>query len=347
MLDLQPTHHVTLESFDDCTERVHVFDEDSILAVNMAWSARRPLLVRGEPGVGKSQLAEAVARHTNRKFIPFVVDSKTEARDLLWRFDAIKRLADAQLIGAMRHPTPPASALQAAASNEPDKSEDDSNGFATIRDQISQQLAERNYVQPGPLWWAFDWQSAKTQDEVSHACSPYPQQTGDSANGCVVLIDEIDKAESDVPNGLLAALGAREFQPFGFDGKISVGDPPPLVIVTTNEERTLPDAFVRRCLVHFIDLPDDSEQELCDHLVPRGQVHFPEVAEEVLREAALQLHKDRKEAKGQNRRPYPGQAEYLDLVRAVRDQQGDTASQLALLRRASKFALKKNRGVTG
>jgi hypothetical protein len=153
-------------------------------------------------------------------------------------------------------------------------------------------------------------------------------------------------AETDVPNGLLAALGGTEFQPFGIDRPIRAGDRRPLVIITTNEERALPDAFVRRCIVHFMDVPDTTEDELVSYLVNRGTHHFPTVAGEVLREAAVLLYKDRTDAKRHQLKPYPGQAEFLDLIRAVRDQTQDRGEQSALLKRISKFALKKNRGVS-
>lgn len=333
IIDLKHDDFVNLEHRADGTDRVHVFDEDTILAVNTAWAAERPLLVRGEPGVGKSQLAEAVAKHTNRKFIPFVVDSKTESRDLLWRFDAVKRLADAQLLAAVG------------------RGSNDEGGTApermrSIRESVQDELTESQYVQPGPLWWAFNWDSAKTQDEVSKGRSPYPAAPGNAANGCVVLIDEIDKAETDVPNGLLAALGEARFQPFGLDKPIRVVGKRPLVVVTTNEERSLPDAFVRRCIVHFIDIEDGTEEDLTRYLVARGQRHFPHVSKEVLEEAAKQLYGDRAKAKQQQLKPYPGQAEFLDLVRAVIGQEKKLDKQTELLKRISKFALKKNRGAS-
>jgi MoxR-like ATPase len=335
LLTLQPNTPVPIEQHDDGSRRVHVFDQDTILAVNMAWAAERPLLVRGEPGVGKSQLAEAVAKHTNRKFIPFVVDSKTESRDLLWRFDAVKRLADAQLIATLGcgqcgdgDGRPEAEQLQA------------------IRDRAHDDLAEGLYVKPGPLWWAFDWPSALTQDERSHGQAPYRNHDGDPESGAVLLIDEIDKAESDVPNGLLVALGEKRFQPFGLNEPVKMDGKRPLVVITTNEERSLPDAFIRRCIVHFIDLPDAGEDELTEHLTSRGRHHFPNAQDDVLREAARQLYQDRIEAKRQQRTPYPGQAEYLDLVRAVCRQETQPGRQRELLRRISKFALRKNRGAT-
>lgn len=335
LLKLPPNTPVEIEQYDDDNRRVHVFDEDTILAVNMAWAAERPLLVRGEPGVGKSQLAEAVAIATNRKFIPFVVDSRTESRDLLWRFDAVKRLADAQLIGTL------GCAQCGDGDGRPGVEE-----IQAIRDRAHDDLAEQLYVKPGPLWWAFDWPSALTQDERSHAQTSYRNHDGDPNNGAVLLIDEIDKAESDVPNGLLVALGDKRFQPFGLNEPVRMDGKRPLVVITTNEERSLPDAFIRRCIVHFIDLPDASEEELTNHLVGRGQCHFPNTDVDVLREAARQLYQDRIEAKRQQRTPYPGQAEYLDLVRAVRFQEKQPDRQRELLRRISKFALKKNRGAT-
>ncbi len=341
LLNLKPNEHVELETNDDGTRRVHVFDEDSILAVNMAAAAERPLLVRGEPGVGKTQLAEAVARQTDRKFIPFIVDSKTESRDLLWRFDAVKRLADAQLLGAL------GCALAETADGETENTaETEDQRIETVRRRAHGRLAEAQYVKPGPLWWAFDWHSALRQHGVTGAVSPYPLQPGDPQKGCVVLIDEIDKAEADVPNGLLAALGERMFQPFGIETPVAMGNNRPLVVITTNEERSLPDAFVRRCIVHFVDLPDATEDELCAHLLDRGRRHFPNTSPDVLQEAARQLYRDRVEAKRQQRRPYPGQAEYLDLVRAVCRQETEPERQRELLGRISKFVLKKNRGAS-
>lgn len=96
-LDIKPGTKTLLPSPVDAPERVHVFDQPSIDAVNAALAAKRPLLLKGEPGIGKSQLARAVARELKCAFVQFVVDSQTESRDLLWHFDAVQRLADAQL----------------------------------------------------------------------------------------------------------------------------------------------------------------------------------------------------------------------------------------------------------
>src|SRR5208337_5088308 len=96
-------------------------------------------------------------------------------------------------------------------------------------------------------------------------------------NGCVVLIDEIDKADTDVPKGLLEALGSGEFTPLGSSKPIKVAGEPPLVIITTNEERVLPNAFLRRCLVLELKLPGD-DSRLIAHLIKRAGVHFPKRA---------------------------------------------------------------------
>ncbi|MGE0681676.1 MAG: AAA family ATPase [Candidatus Binatia bacterium] len=309
--------HVTpLPSRPGLPERFHEFDEPSIGAVNAALAAQRPLLVRGEPGVGKTQLAEAVATELQRAFYAFTVDARTESRDLLWRFDAVMRLAQAQL-------------------------------YATLKkkqNEVERELAVHNFVHPGPLWWAFDSQNVR--DDASPGATPLdqPENRAREKNGWVVLIDEIDKAESDVPNGLLEALGAGQFTPFGYEQPISITGIAPLIIITTNEERVLPDAFIRRCLVLHLALPR-ADDALIAHLQQRGRAHFKpeETSDEVLYEAARQLVEDRKFAEEQQLRPLPGQAEYLDLVRAVvKLAQKDVGKQKELLASAARFTLKKH-----
>jgi MoxR-like ATPase len=305
-----------LPSRQGLPERFHEFDEPSVGAVNAALAAQRPLLVRGEPGVGKTQLAEAVATELQRAFYSLTVDARTESRDLLWRFDAVMRLAQAQLCATL---------------NKDPK-------------VIEQELAVQNFVQPGPLWWAFDSTSAQA---ANHGASPLDQRDNKARlkNGWVVLIDEIDKAESDMPNGLLEALGAGQFVPLGREEPVCIVGEPPLIIVTTNEERVLPDAFVRRCLVLHLALPStDDAPKLIEYLKKRGRAHFGErTTDEVLHDAAQQLVEDRKFAVEQQLRPLPGQAEYLDLVRAVVTlAQGDVAKQQKLLASAARFTLKKH-----
>jgi MoxR-like ATPase len=305
----------------------HVFDELSIAAVNGALAAQRPLLVKGEPGVGKTQLAAAVASKLVRPFVPFTVNARTEPADLLWRFDAVQRLAEAQICGTGR--------VDSVAS--------------TTR------LEEWRFVEPGPLWWGFDWNGAIEHKRRKHqpldaqasganpskfnANDHIPDHLGNPINGVVVLIDEIDKADPDLPNGLLEALGSRRFVPAAKGcSPVVAGNPPPLVVITTNQERILPDAFLRRCLILTLKAPG------LDELVTRGRAHFPEANESVLRSAAEQLMDDRQ----QSAPPLPGLAEYLDLLRALFALQPiQKRNAEELLKELSTFTLHKHRrGVT-
>lgn len=318
-MKLAPGAEVRLPGRGSRSEQVHVFDANTIDAIDAALAAQRPLLVRGEPGIGKSQLARAAAKHLGRVFLSCVVDARTESSDLLWHYDAVARLADAQLAGALCN--------------------QDEAGAA-----IQQRLAVGNYLRPGPLWWAFNWPDAEKQAKLIQQGEP-PQDADQSyQQGSVVLVDEIDKAESDVPNGLLEALGNGEFTPLGRARPVVVADgiPPPLVVITTNNERTLPDAFVRRCLVLRLKLPDDSDQGLCDFLTARGRRHFPEADSGVLLKAAETLAKDRRLARDNRQLPLPGQAEYLDLLRALTSLEADPASQLQRLDTLANYVFRKH-----
>jgi len=310
-------------------EQVHVFDQPSIDAVNAALAARRPLLVLGEPGTGKSQLARAVAQRLRRVFLHRVVDARTEAQDLLWHFDAVNRLAEAQLAGALGDDNPQA-----------------------VRDR----LALRNFLSPGPLWWALNWSDAAAQAKICQlaisaqieAAGPAKDKDGElpkadpTRNGCVVLIDEIDKAEPELPNSLLEVLGNGEFSPPGLSAAVKAAEPSPLIIITSNEERTLPAAFLRRCLALRLSLPDERER-LIPHLIARGKAHFNSedgantVDVKVLEACAKLLANDRATAPD----PKPGQAEYLDLVRAVITlEKQDAVKQMALIQRIAPYVLK-------
>jgi MoxR-like ATPase len=157
-----------------------------------------------------------------------------------------------------------------------------------------------------------------------------------------VLIDEIDKADIDVPNGLLETLGNGTFSVPYIDQPIGLQEhtPSPLIIITTNEERVLPAAFVRRCLVHYLPLPE-KEAELNAWLIARGKIHFNAMNDEVLQETAKQLYTDRLKAINNNL-PKPGQAEYLDILRALDRLDSDKDKQLSILSKIKDFALKKN-----
>jgi MoxR-like ATPase len=314
-------------------EAVHIFDADTIHAVNTALAARRPLLVRGEPGVGKSQLARATAKALHRAFYPFAVDIQTEARDLLWHFDAIGRLAKAQVAGA----------LLMGTAGLGDKTLADKEADAQLG------IAVSKFIHPGPIWWAFDWCKAAEQVKlVSGEEEPAPMgNCGLPENGWVILIDEIDKAETDVPNGLLEALGAGRFRPMGMKHEVVATKPYPLVVITTNEERALPDAFLRRCVVLDMKLPEE-QTRLLALLKKRGAEHFRNgdkllIDETVLESAAAMMWEDRSAVKERGLRPLPGQAEYMDLLRALHHQcPGDADAQTALLARIRPFVLRKH-----
>lgn len=309
----------------------HIFTQEDIDAVNAAIVTRRPLLLRGEPGVGKSQLARAVAQCTNRAFVSRVVDARTEPGDLSYRYDAVRRLGVAQLQGRGDGANPEA-------------------------------LKEENFIEPGPLWWAFDWKGAEDQSEKlrksenSTECetpdprTPWAPDGFDAQNhGVVVLIDEIDKADASVPNGLLEALGSRRFSVTGCPKAVVQSGPAPLVVITSNEERTLPGAFLRRCWVREIRPEGDFEA----WLRARGRAHFTtrQIHEEVLVEAARQLAADRANLEG-GHLVKPGQAEFLDLLRALVELgkterlkgQSLKSAQLALLDRIKDFVFKKHPG---
>ena len=324
---------VTLPSPPGTRPPGHVFERSEVDAVNTAVAAGRPLLLRGEPGVGKSQLAKAAAFRMKRAFVSFVVDARTEASDLLWHFDAVARLAEAQLLAAL---------------GEADRD----------RRHVRDRLKIENFIEPRALWWSFDWGGARDQVEaLREHRSAHPLGPGDDGlplsshwaeagchpdEGTVVLIDEIDKGEADVPNGLLEALGSREFRPPSLPSVVAKADP--LVMITTNNERALPDAFVRRCLVLHMELPR-VPSKLRAHLVRRGRAHFDnasELADSVLRYAAKLVVDDRERARADNLLPLPGLAEYIDLLRVLRERAcGDAAEQRRLLKRVSAFALKK------
>ena len=323
-------------------ERVHAFDRRSIAAINAALGAGRPLLVRGEPGVGKTQLAEAAAQMLQRAFIRHVVDSRTESRDLLFGFDAVMRLAEAQLCSTIKlQPNP-------APSNPHPNANPNSNDL--YEQQVRERLRIEKFVQPGPLWWAFNSTHAE-QHLAQHLNGKHASQLNEGHNraraphGWVVLIDEIDKAESDVPNGLLEALGSGEFQPLGDSGRVKMSDPPPLIIITTNEERILPDPFVRRCVVLHLVLPDVTQQpeKFLQLLTDRAEAHFRQQASpEVYRKAAKILARDRATAITHQLQPKPGQAEYLDLLRAViRQSEVSGKSPLDLLDIVANYIVRK------
>ncbi|MCU7905983.1 MAG: AAA family ATPase [Candidatus Thiodiazotropha sp. (ex Epidulcina cf. delphinae)] len=278
-------------------DAVHCFESKQAHALIAALAANRPLLVRGEPGVGKSQLARAAAAALGRRFVPAVVQPNSEYADLLWSVDYTRRLADAQL---------------AAHTGKADRLEE-----------------MKNYVGPGPLWWAFAWQDAEDQYALCphNYCPPADANAPDPIeSGIVLLIDEIDKADISLANGLLEVLGNSAFAVPLLDITVVPVGRPPLVVITSNDIRELPPALVRRCVVLELSLP----ASLQAYLVEIGAAHFPDFDADVLAEAARQILEDRAACR---ELPKTGLAEYLDLLRALDGAAADQAGQLEWLDR--------------
>lgn len=244
---------------------VYVYSDDIVLAVNVALATGRPLLIRGPSGGGKSSLALNVAKVLKRHFYEKVISSRTQALDLLWEVDHLRRLQDAQT--------------------------------QTLKPDFSP------YVNPGVFWWAFDPQSAwKQRKRLAPQVADQNQfETNSDRSEAVVLLDEIDKANPDVPNNLLVPLGSLSFT-VDETGEVVRAKQIPLVIVTTNEERQLPVAFLRRC----VELKLKNLKKV--DLLKIGQAHFPEADRVILQKVAeLILH----ESDGGTP---PSAAEYLDTV---------------------------------
>ena len=228
------------------TER-YVATDDLKLAVNAALALRRPLLIKGEPGTGKTMLAEEVAAALNRPLLQWHIKSTTKAHQGLYEYDAVSRRRDSQL------------------------------GDEKVRDI-------GNYIVKGVLWQAFE------------ANEPV-----------VVLIDEIDKADIEFPNDLLRELDRMEFHVYETRQTIQARHRP-LIIITSNNEKDLPDAFLRRCFFHYINFPD---QETMQRIVA---VHFPDIRQEVL-SAALDTFFALRDSPGLKKKP--STSEFLDWLQLL------------------------------
>lgn len=245
------------------------------LAVDVALATGRPLLVRGPSGGGKSSLARSAARALGWRYYEQVISSRTQAQDLLWEIDHLRRLQDAQI----------------------------------------NQLREGSgsYIRPGVLWWGFHRASAQEQARRFHGNdggnrgeTDHDPNLGDQHERAVVLLDEIDKADPDVPNNLLVPLGSLLFQ-VPETGPVNIREEQaPLVVITTNDERELPPAFLRRCVELVLEPPDR------DPLIEIGKLHYS-TASQTLLEALADLILSA--PAGGTAQP-PSIAEYLDTVKA-------------------------------
>jgi MoxR-like ATPase len=252
---------VPVESVGDrAPPQAFLFDDNLVLAVNVALATSRPLLLRGPSGVGKSSVARAVAWHENWSYVQITVTSRTLARDFLYQLDDLKRLQDAY---AQR----------------------------PLDDML-------RYLVPGPLFWAFDPNYAKSILIPGRGTS-IPTGIFDGAENTVVLIDEIDKADPDVPNNLLEPLGRLSFEGVELPRPVvASARRVPLIVLTTNEERDLPDAFLRRCIEHRIDPPNPERMRQI------GEAHFQQL-DPSHHDLAISFEP-------------ASPAEYLDAIRACR-----------------------------
>ncbi|MBM3345776.1 MAG: MoxR family ATPase [Betaproteobacteria bacterium] len=225
----------------------YVTTEDLALAVNAAVMLQRPLLIKGEPGTGKTRLAEEVAASLGLELLEWHIKSTTKAQQGLYEYDAVSRLRDSQL------------------------------GDPRVQDIA-------NYIVRGTLWQAFV-----------------------SDKPVVLLIDEIDKADIEFPNDLLRELDRMEF--FVYETRELVkARHRPIVMITSNNEKELPDAFLRRCFFHYIRFPDkDTMQKIVD-------VHFPGIKKMLLREA-LEVFFEVREVPGLKKKP--STSELLDWLKLL------------------------------
>ncbi|HUA06688.1 MAG TPA: MoxR family ATPase [Solirubrobacteraceae bacterium] len=257
----KPEPAVAMQGGDRPQQSPYVYNEEIILAVNTALAAGRPLLVGGAAGTGKSALAQDIAKQREMAFVQKVITGRTEGRDLLWRFDTVRRLRDAHLAVASRK-----------AGESPDV------------------LDEQNYLDKGVLWEAFVTTNPK---------------------GAVVLIDEIDKADPDVPNSLLEVLGNGKFTIDETRAVIEVNDArPPFIVITTNNERELSRPFRRRCVT--LRLEEPSEARLVEIATAWGLADGDALV--TAQKLATEMHRRAKaDATGDLK---PNAAEYLDALRA-------------------------------
>ncbi|CDZ32126.1 MoxR-like ATPase [Neorhizobium galegae bv. officinalis] len=225
----------------------YIADKDLMVAVNAAIRLERPLLVKGEPGTGKTELARQVAAALGLDLIEWNIKSTTKAQQGLYEYDAVSRLRDSQL------------------------------GDERVHDVA-------NYIRRGKLWHAFA-----------------------SDRKLVLLIDEIDKADIEFPNDLLQELDRMEFHVYE-TGEMVRAKVRPIVIITSNNEKELPDAFLRRCFFHYIRFPD------VDTLARIVEVHYPGIKQALVRNALTQFYEIR-EMPGLKKKPSTSEA--LDWIRLL------------------------------
>lgn len=225
----------------------YVSTKELSLAVDAAVRLERPLLVKGEPGTGKTILAEEIARSLDTELLQWHIKSTTKAQQGLYEYEAVTRLRDSQL------------------------------GDERVKEV-------RNYIKKGKLWEAFEADSRK-----------------------VLLIDEIDKADIEFPNDLLQELDRMEFYVYETNETVKAKHRP-VVVITSNNEKELPDAFLRRCFFHYIDFPD---RETMQQII---QVHFPDLRKKLVKEA-MEIFFDIRKLPGLKKKP--STSELIDWLKLL------------------------------
>lgn len=225
----------------------YIVSESLKLAVNAAITLEKPLLIKGEPGTGKTMLAEELAKALDTELIQWHIKSTTKAQQGLYEYDAVSRLRDSQL------------------------------GDEKVHDIA-------NYIVKGKLWHAFD-----------------------ATKRPILLIDEIDKADIEFPNDLLLELDKMEFYVYETQARI-VAKQRPIVIITSNNEKELPDAFLRRCFFHYINFP--SKEEMAQII----EVHHPNIKQNLLAKA-LEVFFDLRDTKGLKKKP--STSELIDWLKLL------------------------------
>ena len=268
----------------------YLFTDEITIAVDVALATRRPLLVSGPPGSGKSTLAQAIAGLHDWSYLKHTLTSRSRLEDLTGEIDQLQRLHDAQAVAATKQ----------------------------------ELLPDWAYQKPGLFWWGFNPESARNRGqskaEIEDLNRPmielmFPGHQGKN-NGVVILLDEIDKAEPDLPNDLLDPLDQRSFRPPIGDDITASAELAVLVLITTNGERELPPAFLRRCVYLELQNPnEESMRQIASHHFKDYLKDDRESHSELFTAVAKKFLKVQDEAIRFERRP-PGTSEYLDAVRA-------------------------------
>lgn len=225
----------------------YIATDELKMAVNAAVELERPLLIKGEPGTGKTMLAEEIASSLGMRLIPWHIKSTTKAQQGLYEYDAVSRLRDSQL------------------------------GDDRVHDI-------KNYISKGKLWEAFD-----------------------AGERVVLLIDEIDKADIEFPNDLLLELDRMEFHVYE-TGETVKAKQRPVVVITSNNEKELPDAFLRRCFFHYIQFPDR------DTMADIVAVHHPDIKQDLVKEA-MEIFFDVRKVPGLKKKP--STSELIDWLKLL------------------------------